>query len=47
MVRSVPNLISGYADHAARTFIGICERFNMPDGRHPELAEKIISYTDS
>jgi len=47
LVRSVPNLISGYADHAARAFIGVCERFNMPDGRHPDLPEKISTYMES
>jgi len=44
MIRSVPNLVSGYPDHAARAFIGVCERFNMPDGRHPDLIEKMHVY---
>ena len=41
MQRTVADLASGTTDHALRIVKEICERFNLPDGKHQNLESAI------
>lgn len=43
MFRTAADLISGNADHSARIIKEICERFNLPEGKHQKLENTILS----
>ena len=44
--RTAADMASGYIDHAARIILEVCERFNLPEGRHRKLNETIRKYLE-
>lgn len=46
LLRSAADLVSGYVDHAARIILEVCERFNLPEGRHRRLNQTIKKYLE-
>jgi hypothetical protein len=39
--RTAADLASGYIEHTARIIKEVCERFNLPDGKHGNLQKRI------
>lgn len=46
LYRTAADLVSGNIEHTVRIIREICERFNMPDGRHLSLASEIRKYLE-
>ena len=46
MNRTAPDLASGVVQHAARIIRDVCERFNLPDGKHVNLEENIKNFLE-
>ncbi|UDQ98537.1 ATP-binding protein [Lentisphaerota bacterium WC36G] len=46
MQRTAPDLDSGIVQHAARIIRDVCERFNLPDGKHINLEENIKNFLE-
>ena len=44
MQRTASDLMSGVVDHSARVIREICERFNLPQGKHVSLESLISSF---
>jgi len=44
--RTAADMASGYIDHAARIILEVCERFNLPEGRHRKLNDTIRKYLE-
>lgn len=44
--RTTADLASGYIDHAAKIILEVCERFNLPEGRHRKLNDTIKKYLE-
>ena len=44
--RTAADMASGYIEHAARVILEVCERFNLPEGRHRKLNDTIKKYLE-